>query len=80
VHIPSTLSRERKAMCNMREAQIEARTKLVNTARSWLRTQGIGVLRGGGQETFPGGSVATWRAEEGQCPKRSTASCKRSKP
>ena len=53
VHIPSTLSRERKAMCNMREAQIEARTKLVNTARSWLRTQGIGVLRGGGQETFP---------------------------
>ena len=53
VHIPSALSRERKAMCNMREAQIEARTKLVNTARSWLRTQGIGVMRGGGPETFP---------------------------
>lgn len=53
VHIPSALSRERKVMCNMREAQIEARTKLVNTARSWLRSQGIGVMRGGGQETFP---------------------------
>jgi transposase len=54
VHIPSALSRERKAMCNMREAQIEARTKLVNTARSWLRTRGVGVLRGGGPETFSG--------------------------
>ena len=54
VHIPSAMSRERKAMCNMREAQIEARTKLVNTARSWLRSHGVGVLRGGGPETFPG--------------------------
>jgi len=53
VHIPSTLSRERKVMCNMREAQIEARTKLINTGRSWLRAQGIGVLRGGNREAFP---------------------------
>jgi transposase len=54
VHIPSAMARERKAMCNMREAQIEARTKLVNTARSWLRTCGVGVLRGGSPESFAG--------------------------
>ena len=53
VHIPSAMSRERKVMCNMREAQIEARTKLINTARSWLRSQGVGVLRGGNREAFP---------------------------
>jgi transposase len=39
VHIPSDLSRERKARCTAREALVEARTKLVNTARSFLRQQ-----------------------------------------
>jgi transposase len=38
----------------MREALVEVRTKLVNTARSWLRTQGVGVLAGGTLPTFPG--------------------------
>jgi transposase len=54
VHVPTAQSRERKSMCAMREAQVEVRTKLVNTARSWLRTQGLGVLRGGTLSTFPG--------------------------
>jgi transposase len=54
VHVPSEASRERKAMSAMREALVEVRTKLVNTARSWLRTQGIGVLAGGTLPTFPG--------------------------
>ncbi len=54
VHVPSQVSRERKTMSAMREALVEVRTKLVNTARSWLRTQGIGVLAGGTLPTFPG--------------------------
>lgn len=54
VHIPTALSRERKGICTMREAQVDARTMLVNTARSWLRTQGLGVLKGGTPPTFPG--------------------------
>lgn len=39
VHVPSELSRERKARCTAREALVEARTKLVNTVRSFLRQQ-----------------------------------------
>jgi transposase len=54
VHVPGEVSRERKAMSAMREAEVEVRTKLVNTARSWLRTQGVGVLVGGTLPTFPG--------------------------
>lgn len=53
VHVPGEVSRERKAMSAMREALVEVRTKLVNTARSWLRTQGVGVLAGGTLPTFP---------------------------
>jgi transposase len=37
VHIPSELSRERKMRCTAREALVEARTKLVNVVRSFLR-------------------------------------------
>jgi len=37
VHIPSDLAQERKARCTAREAIVEARTKLVNTVRSFLR-------------------------------------------
>ncbi len=54
VHVPSEVSRKRKAMSAMRESLVEVRTKLVNTARSWLRTQGVGVLAGGTLPTFPG--------------------------
>jgi transposase len=54
VHVPGEVSRARKAMSAMREALVDVRTKLVNTARSWLRTQGVGVLAGGTLPTFPG--------------------------
>ena len=40
VHVPSRESRERKAMCGMREALVGTRTKLVNTVRGWLRADG----------------------------------------
>jgi transposase len=39
VHIPSTRSRELKAICAMREGLVASRTKFCNLARSWLRTQ-----------------------------------------
>jgi transposase len=53
VHVPTTLSRERKTLCGMREALIQARTKLINTARGWTRSQGLGVVRSGAPATFP---------------------------
>lgn len=37
VHIPSLRSQKVREVCNMREALVEARTKLVNTARSYAR-------------------------------------------
>lgn len=37
VHVPSDLAQERKARCTAREGMVEARTKLVNTVRSYLR-------------------------------------------
>jgi transposase len=39
VHIPSSLARERKALCGMREALVESRTKLINTVQAWMRGQ-----------------------------------------
>jgi transposase len=54
VHVPGEASRAQKAMSAMRECLVEVRTKLVNTTRSWLRTQGVGVLAGGTLPTFPG--------------------------
>lgn len=53
VHVPTHASRDRKAMCGMREALIQTRTKLVNTVRGWTRPQGLGVVRSGSPETFP---------------------------
>jgi transposase len=53
VHIPSIESRERKAICGMREALVGARTQLINTVRGWIRGQGIGTTRGGSSETYP---------------------------
>lgn len=40
VHVPSQLSRQRKALCSSREALVSTRTKLINHCRGWLRTQG----------------------------------------
>jgi len=53
VHIPAQASRDRKAMCNMRESLIQARTKLINSVRGWVRPQGLGVVRSGAAYTFP---------------------------
>lgn len=52
VHVPSPQSRQRKALCGMREALVGARTKLVNTVRGWLRAEGQRP-RGGEVSTFP---------------------------
>ena len=52
VHVPSQKARERKSLCGAREALVEARTKLVNTVRAWLRREAR-QLRSGGIETFP---------------------------
>lgn len=52
VHVPAQESRDRKAMCGAREALIGTRTKLVNTARGWLRSRGLPPLRGGSLATF----------------------------
>lgn len=53
VHVPKQISRDRKAMCGMREGLVQARTKLVNTVRGWTRPQGMGVIRSGAPSTFP---------------------------
>lgn len=53
VHVPMKISRDRKAQCGMREALIQARTKLINTVRGWTRSQGLGVVRSGSASTFP---------------------------
>jgi transposase len=39
VHVPSKMARELKSLCGTREAIVETRTKLINNARGWLRTQ-----------------------------------------
>jgi len=52
IHIPSAAARSIKALCTSREATVATRTKLVNTVRSWLRTQLISLAKGA-PETFP---------------------------
>jgi transposase len=51
VHVPKAESRERKTMCGMRDALVGARTKVINTIRGWLRSQGQRIERGG-RSTF----------------------------
>ncbi len=52
VHVPSELSRERKAHCNSRASLIASRTQLINYVRGRLRTRAI-VLSKRTPETFP---------------------------
>ena len=52
VHIPRASSRRRKTLAGMREALVSARTKLINTVRSWLRTK-LCRVRTGAAKTFP---------------------------
>ena len=53
VHIPSSVSRELRSLCGSREAIIESRTRLINNARGWLRTQLWRLRSGGTAATFP---------------------------
>src|SRR5262245_5965173 len=46
VHLPTRLSRERKAMCSMRDALVRSRTQVSNCVRGWLRTQGVRLASG----------------------------------
>jgi transposase len=52
VHIPSMRAREWRAMCGTRDSMVEARTKLVNNVRGWLRGQVLR-LEGRSTKTFP---------------------------
>jgi transposase len=52
VHVPSSKSRERRALCTSRDALVETRTKLINTVRSLMRTR-LQTIRKGAPETFP---------------------------
>ena len=52
VHVPTMSSRDGKAMCNMRDVLVKARTMLINAERGYLRTKAIKVIRGD-SETFP---------------------------
>jgi len=45
VHIPSTTSREWKALSTSREALVKARTHLISTIRSYVRSRRSGTLR-----------------------------------
>jgi len=45
VHIPSTTSREWKALSTSREALVKARTQLISTIRSYVRSRRSSVLR-----------------------------------
>ncbi len=47
VHIPSSVARERKALCTSREVLVAARTKLINSVRGWMRTCGNKTSRRG---------------------------------
>lgn len=52
VHIPSAISRELKSLCGSRETLVETRTKLINNARGWMRTQ-LWRIRSGAASSFP---------------------------
>lgn len=52
VHIPKAESREMRAVCTSRETLIAARTQLINSVRSYLRTH-LGRIRRGSTTTLP---------------------------
>lgn len=52
VHIRSQQARDRKTLCGMRDALVQARTKLVNTVRGWLRMELV-KIKSGDVESFP---------------------------
>lgn len=52
VHVPDETSRARKTACGLREILVGSRTKLINSVRGWLRTSGLGPVRGSNPQTF----------------------------
>jgi transposase len=46
VHVPSSESRERKALCAARDSLVQARTQMVNHVRGALRTQRVQIVTG----------------------------------
>jgi transposase len=52
VHVPTLLSRDRKALCNSRQVLVEVRTKLSNHARGYLRRRAL-VVPIRGARAFP---------------------------
>jgi transposase len=67
VHIPAAVSRQRKAQCGMRETQVQARTKLINSVRGWLRAEALRP-RGGSTETFAARVRALYQAQQQAAP------------
>ena len=54
IHVPAQVSRNRKSICNFRESLVETRTKLINSVRGWMRSEGLGVVKSGAPTSFPG--------------------------
>ncbi len=67
VHIPAALSRQRKALCGMRESQVEARTKLINSVRGWLRAEALRP-RSGSTGTFAARVRALYQTQQQSAP------------
>jgi transposase len=61
VHIPRAASRELKSLCTLRESLVTSRTKLINSARGWLRGQAVGRVRPGSADSFTHRLRALWR-------------------
>lgn len=53
VHVPTADSRQRKAVCSLREVLVGTRTKLINSVRGWCRTTGMGPLPRSTPEVLP---------------------------
>ena len=53
IHVPAQASRNRKSICNFRETLVQTRTKLINSVRGWMRSEGLGVVRSGAPTSFP---------------------------
>jgi transposase len=61
VHVPSAATRELKALCTVREALVTTRTKLINSARGWLRQQAVGRVCPGSADSFTRRLRKMWR-------------------
>lgn len=62
VHIPSEQAQRIREVCNMREALVEGRTKLVNTVRAYGRMH-VRELKTGSAETVPARMRVTFGAD-----------------